>query len=106
VLSGTWLPSIHQTDISGRPSMYRKIVRCGCEWLLSRSESTELRPSSVSLTSEGGAEGATRVLPVMQSTPVGCAGLAGAAGGKIMISWVLSHQAKERQGGGQRPFID
>lgn len=34
--------------------------------------------------------------------PVGCAGLAGAAGGRIMISCVLSHQTKERQEGGPR----
>lgn len=43
-------------------------MRGGSERLLSASESGELRPSSVSLTSEGGAEGATRVLPVMEST--------------------------------------
>ena len=70
VLGGFWLPGGHaaETATSGRPSGYRKIMRGGSEWLLSASESGELRPSSVSLTREGGAEGATRVWPEMVST--------------------------------------
>lgn len=70
MLSGFWLPGGHaaETATSGRPSWYRKIMRGGCEWLLSASESWELIPSSVSLTSEGAAEGATRALLEMEST--------------------------------------
>jgi hypothetical protein len=43
-------------------------MRGGSERLLSASESWELRPSSVSLTREGGTKGATRVLLEREST--------------------------------------